>query len=152
MYLIKCYWCLSSHKQYSWAFWERKWVKFMAPMHRHSVFINAVHMGHSQKMSRFHSSHSWKWREILRHILNFNWNFNISRTLNYKLTLTRTITFLKINHEHQSTACKNPWWTYTCCLQKSLVLLIEKTLLFSNEFINILCNAKIEVQISKLCV
>ena len=37
-------------------------------------------------------------------------------------------------------------------LQESLVLLIEKTMLFSNEFINILCNAKIEVQISKLCV
>jgi len=26
-------------------------------------------MGHSQKMSRFHISHSWKWRETLRHIL-----------------------------------------------------------------------------------
>ena len=147
MYLIKCYWCLSSHKQNSWAFWERKWIRFMAQCidDRHSVFINAVHMGHSQKMSRFHSSHSWKWRETLtclRHILSFNWNFNISRTLNYKLTLTSTITLLKINHEHIH-------------LLPARILGVtnwKKNLLFSNEFINILWNAKIEVQISKLCV
>jgi hypothetical protein len=59
-----------------------------------SVFLLS-YMGHSQKMFRFHSSHSWKWRETLRHILNFNWNFDISRTLNYKLTLTRTRTLKK---------------------------------------------------------